>query len=47
MATTSLTLVGNSAGSRELDECRDTLYCNASSMSRERLVARRLHAQTV
>ena len=32
MATTPLTLVGNSADSRGLAECRDTLYCNASAV---------------
>jgi hypothetical protein len=27
MATTSLTLVGNSADSRRLTQCRDAVYC--------------------
>jgi hypothetical protein len=30
MAKTSLTLVGNSTDSRELAECRDLVYGNAS-----------------
>src|ERR671936_1632328 len=34
MATTSLTVVGNSADSRGLAECRDTVYCTPSNDSR-------------